>query len=385
MTLLEEEAEDEDRDKWIVWFDNTSNTLGHGVGAILVTPDEQCIPFTTRFGFDCTNNMAEYEACALGIQAAIDFKVKFLKVYEDSAFVIHQLMGEWETKDHKLIPYQVYIRKLIKYFDDVSFDHIPREENQMVDALTTLASMFQLTPHGDLPYIEFRCRGKPAHCCLIEEEQDGKPWYFDIKRYIKDKEYPQEASDNDKRMLRRVAEQMLVEVHEGSFGTHANGHAMAQKILRAGYYWLTMENDCCIHVRKCHKCQAFADNVNAPPMPLNILAPPWPLSMWGINVIGAIEPKASNGHRFILVAIDCFTKWVEAALYASVTRSVVVRFIKNKIIYWYGLPRKIITNNATNLNNEMMKEMRARPVGAPGDDDGAQEDEDMADVLDFFT
>jgi len=36
---------------------------------------------------------------------------------------------------------------------------------------------------------------------------------------------------------------MFVEVHEGSFGTHANGHAMAQKILGAGYYWLTMEND----------------------------------------------------------------------------------------------------------------------------------------------
>ena len=63
-----------------------------------------------------------------------------------------------------------------------------------------------------------------------------------------------------------------------------------------------MENDCCIHVRKCHKCQAFADNVNAPPIPLNVLATPWPFSMWGIDVIKAIEPKASNGHRFILVA-----------------------------------------------------------------------------------
>ena len=70
------------------------------------------------------------------------------------------------------------------------------------------------------------------------------------------------------------------------------------------------------------------DNVNDPPMPLNVLAAPWPFSMWGINVIGAIEPKASNGDRFILVAIDYFTKWVEAALDASVTKSVVVRFIK---------------------------------------------------------
>ena len=75
----------------------------------------------------------------------------------------------------------------------------------MADALATLASMFQLTPHGDLPYIEFRCRDKPAHCCLIEEEHDGKPWYFNIKRYVESKEYPQEASNNDKRTLRGLA------------------------------------------------------------------------------------------------------------------------------------------------------------------------------------
>jgi len=134
-----------------------------------------------RLGFDCTNNIGEYKACAFGIQVAIDIKVKLLKVYGDLALVIHQLKGEWETRDHKLVPYEAYIRKLIEFFDDISFHHIPREENQMADALATLASMFQLSPHRDLSYIEFRCRGKLAHCCIIEEEKDGKPWYFDIK------------------------------------------------------------------------------------------------------------------------------------------------------------------------------------------------------------
>jgi len=151
--------------------------------------------------------------------------------------------------------------------------------------------------------------------------------------------------------------QMLVEVHEGSFGTDATGHAMARKILRAGYYWLTMENDCCVHVRKCHKCQTFANNVNALPIPLNVLAASWPFSMWGIDMIGVIEPKASNRHCFILVTIDYFNKWVETASYASVTWNVVIRFIKKEIICRYGLPKKIITDNATNLNNNMMKEM----------------------------
>ncbi|XP_028184579.1 uncharacterized protein LOC114371308 [Glycine soja] len=129
MTLFEEEVDDKDRDKSIVWFDGASNALGHGVGAVLVSPSKHYIPFTARLGFDCTNNIAEYEACALGIQATVNFKVKLLKVYGDSALVIHQLKGEWETRDHKLVLYQAYIRKLIEFFDDISFHHIPREEN----------------------------------------------------------------------------------------------------------------------------------------------------------------------------------------------------------------------------------------------------------------
>jgi len=120
---------------------------------------------------------------------------------------------------------------------------------------------------------------------------------------------------------------------------------------------MTMENDCCLHVRKCHKCQVYADNIHVSPTTLNILSAPWPFSMWGIDVIGAIEPKTSNGHRFILVAIDYFTKWVEATSYANVTRKVMAKFIRKELICRYGIPERIITDNATNLNNHMMSEL----------------------------
>ena len=158
MAMFEAEVEEENKDKWIMWFDRACNALGHGIGAILVSLDKQYIPFMARLCFDCTNNIAEYEARALGIRAAINFRVKLLKVYGDLALVIHQLKGEWETKDHKLVPYQAYIRKLMKLFDDISFHHIPREENQMADALATLAPMFTVSLHEDLSYIEFKCR-----------------------------------------------------------------------------------------------------------------------------------------------------------------------------------------------------------------------------------
>ena len=82
--------------------------------------------------------------------------------------------------------------------------------------------------------------------------------------------------------------------------------------------------------------------------------------MWGMDVIGPISPKALNGHRFIFVVIDYFTKWVEAASYASVTKSVVARFIKREIICRYGLSKRIISNNGLNLNNDMVTEVCTR-------------------------
>ena len=57
-----------------------------------------------------------------------------------------------------------------------------------------------------------------------------------------------------------------------------------------------MESDCINHLRKCHECQIYADKIHTPPMSLNILLAPWPFSMWGLDVIGLIEPKALNGH-----------------------------------------------------------------------------------------
>ena len=129
---------------------------------------------------------------------------------------------------------------------------------------------------------------------------------------------------------------------------------MAKKIPRAGYYWSTMEADCYQHSRTFHKCQVYADKVHIPPVPLNVLTDPWPFAMWGIDMIGEIKSTASNGHRFILVAIDYLTKWVEEASFASVTKNVVARFIRQNLICHYGIPERIITNNGTNLNNTMI-------------------------------
>ncbi|KAA0047924.1 Gypsy retrotransposon integrase-like protein 1 [Cucumis melo var. makuwa] len=83
-----------------------------------------------------------------------------------------------------------------------------------------------------------------------------------------------------------------------------------------------------------------------------------------MNVIGPIVPKASNDHRFILVTIDYFTKWIEATSYCNVTIGVVLKFIEKELICHYGLPEDIITDNAKNLNNKMMDELFSTSIEA---------------------
>ena len=74
-------------------------------------------------------------------------------------------------------------------------------------------------------------------------------------------------------------------------------------------------------------------------------------------MVGEINPTASNRYRFILVAIDYFTKWVKAASFASVTENLVAQFIKHNLICRHGIPKRIITDNGTNLKNTMITEL----------------------------
>lgn len=70
------------------------------------------------------------------------------------------------------------------------------------------------------------------------------------------------------------ASQIIMEIHEGYFGTPVSEHTMVKEILRAGYYWMTMEFDCHYHVQTCHKCHIYVDKIHVPLIPLNLLISP---------------------------------------------------------------------------------------------------------------
>ncbi|XP_057965430.1 uncharacterized protein LOC131155991 [Malania oleifera] len=184
--------------------------------------------------------------------AAIDRGIKKLIVKGDSALLIYQLTGKWETRDSKLIPYQEFIQEMMEEFDTINFSHLPRESNLIPDALATLAALFKVESGIEIEPIRIRMHREPAYC-IMTEEADGKPWFHDIKTYIQWKEYPIGASNNDRKTIRRLAmgffldgeilykrnhdmtllrcvelqeaRQIIQEVHDGVCGTHAGGHS----------------------------------------------------------------------------------------------------------------------------------------------------------------
>ncbi|XP_058104740.1 uncharacterized protein LOC131248475 [Magnolia sinica] len=98
----------------------------------------------------------------------------------------------------------------------------------------------------------------------------------------------------------------------------------------------------------------YANQIHAPASELYNLTSPWPFSIWGLDIIGKVSPKASNGHEYILVAVDYFTIWIEATSFTTIIASHVVKFMKNNIISRYGIPHAIITDNGTPFVNKRM-------------------------------
>ncbi|XP_077252409.1 uncharacterized protein LOC143891761 [Tasmannia lanceolata] len=350
-----------------MYFDGAVNNRGQGVGAVLVSPRKEYIPISIKLQFKCTNNMAKYEACIAGLEAAMALHIQDLDVFGDSILIICQTNGNWKTRDDKLIPYNTYLESLVRKFRNITFTHLSRTKNHFADALATLASMLDISAAMEVQPLEVRLQWAPSHVNTIEIAarcSDGKPWYTDIKNLILGKGHPPEASGKERRSLQKLASNFVIcgeelyrrsfdgiqllcidedqaaelieQTHEVVCGPHMNGKMLSRKILILGYYWPTMEADCYAYVKKCHKCQVYANLIHVPPSQLHSLTSPWPFSVWGIDIIGKISPKSSSGHEYILVAIDYFTKWIEAALYASLTSASVGRFIKANIICRYG-------------------------------------------------
>ena len=124
---------------WKLFVDGATNAQGSGAGLILTSPERIDIEYALRFGFQASNNEAEYEAVIAGLNLAHSLEIDQLKVCSDSQLVVRQIEDTYEAKSGRMILYLKKVWDLLKKFLLVEVRHIPRAENSRADALAKLA------------------------------------------------------------------------------------------------------------------------------------------------------------------------------------------------------------------------------------------------------
>jgi len=347
--------------KWLLSVDGSSNQRGSGAGVILEGPGGVLVEQSLKFSFKTSNNQAEYEALAAGMLLAKEMGICHLIARSDSLLVTGQVNGDFAARDPQLARYLEYVKSLATAFTTFELIHVPREDNNRADLLSKLASC---TKPGHQKSVIRETLSTPrisrADGVVVMTSQgnnSSETWMTPIKTYLADGVLPSDATEANrvKRSSSRYtlldghlfrlgfsrpiltcvnekeAKRILVELHEGICGSHIGGRALMLRALRAGYFWPTMKKDCVEYVQKCDQCQRHSNLHHAPPEVLHSINVPWPFHTWGIDILGPF-PLAARQMKFLVVAIEYMTKWIEAEPVASISASKIAKFIWKNII-----------------------------------------------------
>ncbi|GJT89769.1 reverse transcriptase domain-containing protein [Tanacetum coccineum] len=309
-TLMEDE--EELPDPWTLFTDGSSCADGSGAGLILINPEGMEFTYALRFRFDATNNEAEYEALIAGLKIAEQMGVENLQANVDSRLVANQVNGTYVAKETDMIRYLEKVKTLTSSFKVFIIKQVLRSENKKADALSKISST------------SFAHLSKQV---LVEELK--------------------EKSINTTKVLAVVEE-------EGDT-LHAGTRSVVAKALQIGYYWPTMHEDARKLIQACQDCQVHKPVPRNPQQKLSPITSPWPFYKWGIDIAGPF-PEGPGKVKFLIVAIDYFTKWIEAKPVATITGNQIKKFMWDNIVCRFGLPGEIISDNGKQFQDNPFKD-----------------------------
>ncbi|RVX05343.1 Gypsy retrotransposon integrase-like protein 1 [Vitis vinifera] len=305
-----------------------------------------------RLGFSVSNNEAEYEAILSGLDLALALSVSKLRIYNDSQLV---------------------------QFTEWTIEKIRRADNRHADALAGIAASLPIKEAILLP-IHVQANPSVAEdstCNTIEANQtDDQEWTHNIAEYLRAGTLPEDPKQAHKIRVQAArftligghlykrsftgpylrclghseAQYVLAELHEGICGNHTGGRSLTHRAHSQGYYWPTMKKDAAAYVQKCDKCQRYAPIPHMPSAALKSVSGPWPFAQWGMDIVGPL-PAAPAQKKFLLVATDYFSKWVEAEAYASIKDKDVTKFVWKNIVCRFGIPQIIIADNGPQFDS----------------------------------
>jgi hypothetical protein len=250
---------------------------------------------------------------------------------------------------------------------------IPWEENVEADALSKMGSSTGpdvKTSTNEVVVQTEPTINKKLEMMEVEERSTDLEWATDVVQYLRHGSLPEDKSLSRKVKMHSAryvliggilyrrgytepllkcltkteSEYVLKEIHEGVYGNHSGSRMLAHKATRAGYYWPTMNKDSVKLVQQCDKCQRFARVMKNPSEKLSPITSPWPFVKWGVDIVGPMPP-GKGSQKFLLVAVDYFTKWAEAEAFSTITTDNVTKFLWSSVICRFGIPHAFVTDN----------------------------------------
>ncbi|GJY82807.1 reverse transcriptase domain-containing protein [Tanacetum coccineum] len=277
--------------------------------------------------------------------------VRNVHVSVDSKLGANQVLGTYVAKEENMVKYLEKAKNLISGFANFSISQVPRSKKKKADALSKIAEEKEVTT-------------------VVEE--DGPTWMTPIMEYLKDETLPDDKKEASKLRIKArqyelwegvvyrrsflrpwlrcvgplQADYMIREIHEGSCSMHVGPRSVVAKAMRLGYYCPTMHRDARDLIRKCNDCQIHRPVPRNPQQPpLTPITAPWPFYKWGIDIAGPLEGPGKV--KFFIVAMDYFTKWIEAKAVTTITE----KFVWDNIVCRFGLPGEIVSDNGKQFSD----------------------------------
>nr|AAX92889.1 retrotransposon protein, putative, Ty3-gypsy sub-class [Oryza sativa Japonica Group] len=302
-------------------------------------------------------------------------------------------LGEVVHKDYKcsspeLSKYLAEVRKLEKRFDGIEVRHVNRKDNIEPDDLARRASRREPLEPGtfldvltrpsvkeardeDSPVALNNSSGATEAERAVADIETTDDWRTPLIKFIGSEELPEDDAEAEKitrkakiycmigndlykkapnRVLLKCVlsddgKHLLLNIHEGICGSHAASRTLVGKAFRQGFFWPTALKDACDIVQRCEACQFHSKHIKLPAQALQTIPLTWPFLCWGLDILGPFL-RGQGSYKFLFVAIDKFTKWIEATPTGEIKADNTIKFIKG-IFCRFGLPHRIITDNGS--------------------------------------
>jgi ribonuclease HI len=371
-----------DAEAWTVFCDGSWGTFGAGAASVLIAPSKVRTCYAARLDFSCTNNIAEYEALLLGLWKLKAMGIRRAILKTDSQVISGHVDKSSKARDPKLEKYLDTVQRLEASFEGFSVKNIPSGENEHADLLAKLAAQGLPLPSEvffetiKAPLVELMERAvltiSHVHSedwrteiisflqgnCLSDDEVYNKRMEARTRPYvmIEGQLYKHGVCSPLLRCLSRTEGiELMKEIHAGLCGSHIGSRPLLGKVFRQGFYWPKAASDAADLVQKCENCQKCAKDHKQPSSLTQLIQPTWPVQGWGLDLLGPLPPAQGN-LKYVVVAVEYFSKCIEAKPLATITSVMVQKFFWQNIVCRFGVSKAITVDNGTQFDAEAFKD-----------------------------